>query len=228
MMDLLTLFFLIVAVIIFLRLRSVFGQRTGHERSPLERKWPIVVKDIKKPGEWQENKKIPPQPKQETAADSKLAGVSPNSQLAASLKQISEADANFTIAHFLQGAKLAYEQIVTAFAKGERDRLRPLLSSEIFANFDEEIAAREKNNEKVDFHFIGITRAEATDAALKGDVAQIGVLFVAKQVQARRNAKGEIIEGDATAVNEVSDIWTFERKLSSADPNWKLVEIEDV
>ena len=227
-MDFTTLVFLVVAVIIFWRLRSVLGSRTGFERSLMERKWPVMVKEVKKPEQWlDKERKILAMPQLESPGENRLEGISSGSPLAAALKAISAADTNFNVPHFLQGAKVAYELIVTAFAKGERDKLQLLLAAEIFANFEKEISEREKRNEKVEFHFVGITRAEITKAELKNDIAQIGVLFWAKLVQATRNAKGEVIEGDAVTINEVSDSWTFERKVSATDPNWKLAEVED-
>ena len=227
-MDFITLIFLVVAVIIFFRLRSVLGSRTGHERNPLEQKWPVTIKNIKKPERDLEGEKKALSPaKSETTFDNRLEGVETGTPLAASLKTIADADPSFRVSHFLKGACAAYELIVTAFAKSDQAKLRPLLSAEMLANFDAEIAAREKKNESVDFHFIGLTKAEIKEAVLKNGVAQIGVFFRAKLVQATRNAKGEVVEGDATAVDEISDIWTFERRLSSRDPNWKLVEVED-
>jgi predicted lipid-binding transport protein (Tim44 family) len=224
-MDFMTLVFLVVAVIIFFRLRSVLGTRTGHERDRLEKKWPVIIKNIKKPAGWKEESKkpLPLPPAFNAARDDRLEGVETGTALASSLKLISGLDPKFSAPQFLSGARAAYELIITAFAKGDREKLRPLLSAEIFETFDQEISEREQKGETVDFHFIGIVRAEMTEAALKGEVAQIGVRFVSKLVQATRNGKGEVVEGDATAATEVSDSWTFERKTSSRDPNWKLV-----
>jgi predicted lipid-binding transport protein (Tim44 family) len=228
-MDFTTIVFLVLAVIIFFRLRSVLGSRTGHERSPFEKKWPVAIKDIKKPEEWEEEPKKPPlsPPVFNAVSDDKLEGIEAGTALASTLKFISNADPKFSAPQFLSGARAAYEQIVTAFAKGDREKLRSLLATEIYETFDEEISEREKKGETVEFHFIAITKAEIVESVLKGEIAQVGVRFTAKLVQATRNAKNEIIEGDATAVTEVSDVWTFERKTSSRDPNWKLVATED-
>jgi predicted lipid-binding transport protein (Tim44 family) len=228
-MDFTTLFFLVVAVIIFFRLRSVLGQRTGNEGASLEKKWPSLLKEAKTPEEWPEgiSKPLPLAAKFEVSAESRLEGIETDTQANTSLKSIASADAKFNVQDFLKGAKIAYEIIVTAFAKGEREKLRPLLSTEIFNTFDHEIIEREKKGESVDFHFIGITRADITAAQLKQDKAQISMRFSSKLVQAIRNSKGDVIDGDATATTEVSDSWTFERLVSSPDPNWKLVAIED-
>ncbi len=229
-MDYVTLIFLVAAVIIFFRLRSVLGQRTGHERSPLNKKWPVVVRSVKKAEERKEESKAPialPPAGKNLLSDNNNEEAAQDSALTLALKTISAAEPAFDPVHFLTGAKLAYEIVVSAFARGDRESLRPLLSVEMFNSFDHEIAAREKKGETVDFHFIGITKAQLAEAGLKDDLAQVGVLFVSKLVQATRDAKGEVIEGDATAVTEVSDIWTFERPISSRDPNWKLVATED-
>lgn len=228
-MDVMTLIFLVAAVIIFFRLRKVLGQRTGHERNPFEKKWPVIVREVKKAKtqEAEPTKPLPVPAKAEMPAKDALEGIEPGSALVLPLKAIADADPAFNVKHFLKGAKAAYELVLASFAKGDREKMRKLLSTEIYENFDEEISVREKNGENVDFHFIGIDKAELVQAVLKGKLAQISVRFNAKLVQATRNAKGEVIEGDATAIDLVSDIWTFERQISSRDPNWKLIAAED-
>lgn len=222
-MDFLTLLFLVVAVIIFFRLRSVLGTRTGHERPPQE----AVLKRVEKPVEGKNTQARPvPSAAAESARD-RLEGVETDAPTAANLQRIADNDSSFRISHFMKGAKAAYELIVTSFARGDRNALRKLLGAEIFENFEDEIAAREKRGEKVDLHFIGIDRAEIRGASLQGDVAQIEVYFVSKLVQATRDKNGGVIEGDAVATSEVADLWTFEKSVKARDPNWKLVAAED-
>lgn len=236
-MDLLTLIFLAIAVAIFLRLRSVFGQRTGHERrrddATLQaRPLPLLENRAAKkstPADWLKPAKAEnaesAKPEPVSIAD-RLKGIAPDTPLAAALKLISSADPKFDVPSFLRGAKTAYEMILTAFAEGDRPTLRKLVSSEVLDNFEHEIAMREKAGEKIDSHFVGIDKAELTQAALKNQTAQITVRFISKLVQAKRNRAGEVIEGDPSKVSEVTDVWTFERDVGSSNPNWRLVATE--
>lgn len=230
-MDYLTLIFFVVAVLIFLRLRNLLGQRNGTERPPQERQWPVNLKPAEKQAGWSkaEKKQLDASApvKTDMPAENRLEGVKPGSPAATPLQSLIDADPAFRVPHFLHGAKIAYEMIVTAFAKGDRTALRKLLASEIYETFEQDIMAREKRGETVELHFVGIDKADIAEAALEDDHAQITVYFVSKLVQVTRGKTGEIIEGDATNVTEVSDRWTFERKIASADPNWKLAAAED-
>ncbi|MES2905770.1 MAG: Tim44/TimA family putative adaptor protein [Pseudomonadota bacterium] len=221
-MDFLTILFLILAAVIFFRLRSVLGTRTGQERPPQER----VLKRAEKEAAPKKADTVVNLPRTEPARD-RLEGVEAGSAIASALQFIVDADPAFRVPQFINGAKAAYEMILAAFANGDRTTLRKLLSPDIYATFEQEITARESRGEKVEFHFVGITKADITEAVLKDSVSQITVHFVAKLVQATMNANGDVIEGDAVNIDEVGDRWTFERKVTARDPNWKLVAAED-
>ena len=118
--------------------------------------------------------------------------------------------------------------IVTAFAEGDRKTLRNLLSREVFDGFVAAISQRESRGEKIEFKFVGIDKAEVTEASLKNGTAQVTVRFVSKLVSATHDKDGTVIDGDPVHVGDVTDIWTFARDVSSRDPNWKLVATESV
>lgn len=139
------------------------------------------------------------------------------------LREIAAADPNFETGSFLAGAKVAYEMIVTAYAKGDRETLGNLLSREVYDSFNAVISEREARGETVEMNFVGITSADIVDAHLSGRVAQITVRFVSELITAVHDRTGEIVEGDLKTVRQVIDIWTFMRDLSSANPNWRLV-----
>ena len=98
--------------------------------------------------------------------------------------------------------------IVTAFAHGERDTLRPLLSDDVFATFDQEIKARESKKERVDFTFLELKAAAITAAELKGTEAEITVTFESEVMLAGYDPAGALIEGDAKTPHRVSERWT--------------------
>lgn len=165
-----------VAGVICFRLYSVLGKRTGHEPPPqaLPQAQPAAL----------------PQPVPQSVPSSN------------GLLDIQLADRSFDAPKFLAGAREAYGRIVTAFAKGDRAELRPLLSPDVFAAFDAGIAAQTQPPAA----FVKLHDARIKDSSLHGRLAEITVAFTA-----------EFAGGD------VADVWTFERNLDSADPNWLLV-----
>jgi len=146
--------------------------------------------------------------------------------LAAGLDAIIGADPNFDAKHFLTGARAAYEMIVNAFAEGDRRTLKNLLSRDVYDGFEAAISEREKRGETVESRFVSIDNAEITVAELRGRTAQVTVRFHCKLISATRDKNGNVIDGNAEKVTDVTDVWTFARDLSSRDPNWKLVATE--
>lgn len=235
--DIITIIFVALAVIIFLRLRSVLGRRTGNERPPLER---FQRREADRPAGRDKVITLPPRPirdgepspatPESTAdVDIKLKTIAPpGSALSDSLRRLMTADRSFDPQQFLDGAKIAYEMIVTAFAEGDRRQLRQLLSREVYDGFVSAISERESRQEKIDFRFVGIEKAEITEAALKGSTAQVTVRFTSQLISATRDKDGKVVDGDETKVSDVTDIWTFAREVSARDPNWRLVATESV
>ena len=116
--------------------------------------------------------------------------------------------------------------IVTAFAEGDRTRLKQLLSREVYDGFVSAIGQRETRGETIEFKFVGIDKAEITEASLKNTTAQITVRFLSKLISATHDKDGKVIDGDPIHVGDVTDIWTFARESTARDPNWKLVATE--
>jgi predicted lipid-binding transport protein (Tim44 family) len=230
--DIYTIIFLALAVFIFLRLRSVLGQRTGRERPPYD---PYAARDTvrspatdkvvtlpSRPAEAAPRPASGPQPAPERWKDIAESG----STVAAGLDAIVAADPSFDAKHFITGARAAYEMIVTNFAEGDRRQLRTLLSREVFDGFDTAITEREGRGETAETRFVSIDGSTITGAELRGRTAQIVVRFVSKLVSATRDRNGAVIDGNADKVTDVTDVWTFARDVSSRDPNWKVVATE--
>jgi predicted lipid-binding transport protein (Tim44 family) len=133
------------------------------------------------------------------------------------------ADKTFESEHFLSGAKSAYEMILTAYAAGDRVRLRPLLSDEVYGAFDSVIRSREERGETVAFTFVGYKDAKIVQASLKGRTADVTVAFGSQFISAIADKTGHVVEGDAKTVRDVTDVWTFARDVRARDPNWTLV-----
>jgi predicted lipid-binding transport protein (Tim44 family) len=167
------------------------------------------------------------QPAGEIPAAERWKGVAePGSALARGLDAIVAADPTFDIKHFITGARAAYEMIVTAFAEGDRRTLKNLLSREVYDNFDSAITGREQRGETVESRFVAINSADTVAAEQRDTSAPLTFRFVSQLVSVTRNKDGEVIDGNAEKVTDVTDVWTFVRDVSSRDPNWKLVATE--
>ena len=145
-------------------------------------------------------------------------------------KELNETEAvlqqipTFNRTTFLSGAQRAFEMIVTSFAKGEIDILKALIGKTLFKKFEDIINQRKEEGITAETDFIGFNSVEIVSAKIdKNNKAKIAVRFVSEQANVLRNAEGNIIEGDENFIQTITDIWTFERNINSATPNWTLV-----
>jgi predicted lipid-binding transport protein (Tim44 family) len=234
--DITTLIFLGLAVFVIWRLRSVLGQKTGREQPPLDpfsrREPPVAPRNaapegdnvVRLPGAAPE--RPIPAAQAELAAD-RWAGVAePGSAAARGLDEIAHIEPGFDARAFIDGAKVAYEMIVTAFARGDRKTLKNLLSRDVFDGFERAITERERRGEKAETTFVSIDKAEIAGVEARNRVAQITVRFLSKLITATRDAAGKVVDGSPEAVVDVTDVWTFARALGTRDPNWQLVATE--
>lgn len=229
--DIVTIVFLALAVFVFAKLRSVLGTRTGRERPPYD---PYAPREAPKPAPAEKPVTIQNRPEEapvlrdaerDVPAGERWAGIAPaGSAVATGLDAIAAADRGFDARHFLEGAKGAYEIVVTAFADGDRKTLRNMLGKELFEEFAAAINEREAKGLKMESRFVSVDKAEIKNAVLDGREARVTIDFVSQLVSATRDKDGNVVEGSAEALTEVEDLWTFARDVSSSDPNWKLVE----
>ena len=229
--DIYTIIFLALAVFIFLRLRSVLGQRTGRERPPYD---PYAAREPVRPAT--DNIVALPNRTPEAAAQAPATPAEPverwkdiaaaGSAVATGLDAIAAAAPDFDAKHFLTGARAAYEMIVNAYAEGDRRMLKNLLSRDVYDGFEAAITEREKRGDTVESRFVSIDNAEITAAEVRARNVQVTVRFQSKLVSVTRDKNGVVIDGNAEKVTDVTDVWTFARDVSSRDPNWKLVATE--
>lgn len=233
--DITTLVFLALAVFVAWKLRSVLGQKTGHEQPPVD---PFPRRDASppRPDQPAEAKRdnvirLPGAANDASAAEPPAAErwkdiAAPDSPVIAGIEAISRQEPDFDPYAFVGGAKSAYEAIVVAFARGDRKTLKGLLAKEVYDGFEQAITDREKRGETAESSFVSIDKADITGVEVKGKTAQVTVSFVSQLISVTRDAKGTVVDGSAEAVSEVNDIWTFSRQLGSRDPNWLLVATE--
>ena len=234
MFDIYTIVFLAVAVFIFLRLRSVLGQRTGRERPPYDPFSRDPVRGAPKEAGKDNVVNLPGRPAEASATVAepvdpaeRWKGIAePGTPIAAGLDAIATADPEFDPKHFIAGARAAYEMVVTAYAEGDRRTLKNLLSREVYEGFDAAITEREKRGEKSETRFVSIDVAEIVGAELRGKSTQVTVRFVSQLISVTRDKNDVVIEGSADKVTDVTDVWTFARDIASRDPNWKLIATE--
>jgi predicted lipid-binding transport protein (Tim44 family) len=233
--DIYTIIFVALAVLIFVKLRSVLGQRTGRERPPYD---PFSARDqvrgstgdkvVTLPTRAVEQGAKPVEKPTEPAepVDRWKGIAAAGSATAAGLDAIVGADRSFDPRHFLTGARAAYEMIVVAFAQGDRRTLREWLSKDVYDSFDTVIRERESRGETTETRFVSIDTTEVAGAELRGRTAQLTTRFVSQLVSVTRDKSGNVTDGNPDKVTDVTDVWTFARDVTSRDPNWKLVATE--
>lgn len=213
------LIFAMIAAFVFFRLRSVLGRRTGNERRPqdafsgqMERETAREANVVTLPERERE--------REAAAIAEKIAGT----PLEAGLTQIKLADREFDPAKFVAGARAAFEMIVTAFAAGNLGKVKAFLGREVYENFAEAVASRQRAQQTAETTVVGIKASDIVEARMDGRTAFVTIKFISEQINVVRDKAGEVAEGDPNLVSGVTDVWIFSRDTRSRDPNWTLVE----
>lgn len=229
--DIPTLIVIGVAIVVLFRLRQVLGTRIGHQRPPIDPNKPADATPDRKP---EDNiLTMRPRPVDQKSDDEDLrkrkfgAEVEQFSNgdkaVAEGFKAIGEADPTFGPKSFLEGAKQAYEMVLTAYAAGDRKTLKNLLEKDVFDGFDHAMSAREAAGQTVDFTFVGLPKVDISHAELDKRNAVVTVQFHAEVVSVTKGKDGTVVEGTPDQVKTIADEWTFARNPKSRDPNWKLI-----
>ena len=212
------LFFAMVAAFIALRLRSVLGRRTGHDRRRAQGYGGMRSESAAD--------NVVPIGDQGSAVQEHDQAIDAlgDGDVKRGLTAIRQADHNFDLQEFLSGARLAFEMIVDSYAAGDKAALRPLLADQVFRGFARAIDERVAVEQSLDTQLIAVNDPEVVEAQLVDHVARITLRFESEQVNVVRDRDGRVVEGDPGTAEEVVDIWTFERDTQSDDPNWILIE----
>ncbi len=196
--------FAVIAAIVLFQLYNVLGKKVGRQPEEDARAQPPA-----------------PAPAAEGAAGrpSALDAVT-----LASIAGLKARDPNFDPVRFLEGARQAHETIVRAYASGDRETLKPLLTPHVMASFEAGIAAREARGETEEAEFLHPARADLETATAEENRAIAKVRFLAElrnRVKSADPAAEEQVEE-----RRVAEVWTFERTLGASDPNWLLARTE--
>ena len=188
-----TIFFLVAAVVIFFQLRNVLGRRTGNERPPFD-PYTAGRTATRMPPRKSENVVSLPRKRAAGEVDDEAyapidAFAKPGTDLNKGLRAIKDADPSFDPKTFVDGAKMAYEMIVMAYADGDRKTLKNLLSREVYDGFVAAIADREARSEKIQSSFVGIDKADIVSAEMKGGEAHVTLRIVSELISATRDER---------------------------------------
>ena len=207
----------LVALFIGLRLYSVLGERTGHEQQPI-----LKPADPEAVVEQRVNRPAPVQPTPTDGADMAfLPTAGPG------VRALLAADASFDVAHFLEGAKSAYQMVLESYWKGDSAALRPFVDDHVYETFSSAIAQRQKDGLVLDNRLVNVEQAIITAAQVERDIAVVTVRFEADIAAVTRNREGEVVAGSMSDAVQTRDLWTFRRRVASNDPNWLLIETDE-
>ena len=216
-MDILQiLFFAGLAVFLAVRLYSALGKPQGrtHEDHVREERERAAASGA------------PAQPGPVPISDDTQPSPAFSGPAAEGLADIAAADRSFDPDGFSSGARQAYEMIVVAYAKGDRNALEPLLTERVKSAYDIAITQREEAGHIVTTEIERVKRAEIVEASLNDNRAKVRVAFSAEIASETRDGDGELVSGDLNQLNTVDEIWSFERDVTSGNPNWRLASVK--
>lgn len=207
---------LVVVLVIYTKLKHLLGTRPDGAESTKDAEenaakiFDLIIKEAEK-----QNKSV------ETPAIAETTEKTVN--LSETDQALSEIP-GFNAEVFISGAKKAFEIIQNAFNEGDVETLEMLVNKNLLKKFQEIIEQRHADGIIAETDFIGFNKAEITSAKVnKNKIAKITVEFISEQVNMLKNATGAVIEGDDKFIQTITDFWTFEKAVTSTNPNWLLV-----
>lgn len=215
-MDILQiLFFAGLAVFLAIRLYMALGRPTGrtHEEHVREERERAAAR---------------PEAAQPYSADAGPAAPTPafSGPAGDGLAAIAAADRSFDPDSFAGGARQAYEMIVDAYAKGDKAALEPLLSERVYTAYATAIDGRADAGQTLVTEIDRIKSAKIVEASLNDNRARVKVAFSAEIASEVRDSDGQAVDGDLSLLKTVDEVWSFERDITSDNPNWRLAGVK--
>ena len=203
-----------LAAFILLRYRAMLGEKNERDDAPRAKAAPLAEHErvIQLPT-------LRATPPIDVSDENKKYG-----SLADSFIKIRAIDREFSPDEFIGGARAAYEMVMEAYNKDDRETLKMLLSDALYKSFDAALTSEKEAGQKNETTLLAISKATIFEANLSGSVATISVDFSSEQIHLVRNAAGEIIEGNPSSRTAVEERWVFTRTLTNANPNWTIIE----
>jgi predicted lipid-binding transport protein (Tim44 family) len=229
--DIYTLIFAGLAIFVAIKLKSVLGTRNGEEKPPFDPFQDRSKNNTKSLGNTDNVIPMPQTgfraPPEDAPVQWRWEGLAKqDTELANGLDALVTLDKNFDPRHFRDGAKHAYEMIVSAFAHGDRKTLKNLLAKDVFDGFNTVMSQRDLRGETSEVTFVSIDKNDLFAANAKDNTMQIAVRFQSKMISVTRDKNGVVVDGSPDTVTDVTDIWTFARDATAKDPNWKVIATE--
>ena len=201
--------FAMLAIYLVFQLRRVLGRKTGMEKPPTN-EFTEETETIS-----QHENIVPLQERRQEQVVSE-SGI-------AKLRQL---DSSFNEKEFISGSRSAFSWIVSAFADGDSTKLEPLLAPKLFKSFEQAIQERVAAGEKLETNIVSIKSAQIGEVSVEGNTASVTVEFVSDQIKVVRDTEENIIDGDPDTIENLTDLWTFNRDVTSPNPNWILTRTE--
>jgi len=128
---------------------------------------------------------------------------------------------------FINGAKIAYETIITDFSDDDNKltKCKTLLSKKIYDQFNVALQERNSKGYNAEITFIGINSADIKEHKKIDNIFNVTVDFVAEVITCVKDKNKKIISGDPDKIKKIYDTWIFSRDARSGNPNWQLVDI---
>ena len=127
---------------------------------------------------------------------------------------------------FLNGAKIAYESIVTNFSSGNLKNVKQILDIKVYKQFEDAIKLRNDNGQISETTFIGISSAEVKNHKNNKGFLEVTVDFVSEIIACVKDKDNKILSGDPKKIKKVFDTWKFSKDIKSTNPNWLLIDTE--
>ena len=178
--------FAVIAVFIIFRLRAVLGKRVGFQKKS--------------------NEKLSPE-KESEDVDIQIPQLKENEK---KLEIVYKKIPTFDHKGFLEGAKKAFEIIISAYNKGDKKTLKNLVAKDVYNAFEKAIDSG-LNNPNCQFYSLIIDGVH--DAKILNNKIVISVNFISEQ----------ILGDNEEQIIKNKDTWVFEKPEKSLSPVWLLI-----
>ncbi|MBL6665060.1 MAG: Tim44 domain-containing protein [Rickettsiales bacterium] len=212
-----------IAFVILFKLKNQLGNVNDGEKEEIKKKLHSKMQEIQKEIMNQTQEAV------KKASEINQKSESVKNQLTSNLDDLSKKQldkilkkSNITLEFFINGAKSAFEMTLKAFSENDLQTLKQLLSDKIYSSFEQSINHRQNLGQKLTTNLIAIKNVEIIKVDLVGDEATIKLNFTSKQINYIQDQSNNLIDGSKEEINELNDIWTFKKNISSENPNWTI------
>ena len=125
---------------------------------------------------------------------------------------------------FLNGAKIAYENIITSFSSGNLKDVKSLLDTKVLSQFEDALKERNEKGIISETTFIGLSDANIKKYERLNNMFEVTVDFASEIISCVKDKNKKIISGSPDKIKKVYDTWKFSKDIRSSNPNWLLID----